>query len=72
VTTVSETLAGSDPLRPAPPSRRIVGATLGAHILHEGFADLLYVGTTYVKMDICYSDWRAVGGSSSCAIESRE
>jgi MFS family permease len=43
MTTVSETLAGSDPLRPALPSRRILGATLGAHVLHDGFADLLYV-----------------------------
>jgi MFS transporter, FSR family, fosmidomycin resistance protein len=43
MTTVSETLAGSDPLRPAVPSRRILGATLGAHVLHDGFADLLYV-----------------------------
>src|SRR5258705_10104427 len=43
MTTVSESLAGSDPLRPALPSRRILGATLGAHVLHDGFADLLYV-----------------------------
>src|SRR6266851_2912447 len=43
MTTVSETLAGSDPLRPALPSRRVLGATLGAHVLHDGFADLLYV-----------------------------
>jgi FSR family fosmidomycin resistance protein-like MFS transporter len=43
MTTVSETLAGSDPLRPALPSRRILGATLGGHVLHDGFADLLYV-----------------------------
>jgi FSR family fosmidomycin resistance protein-like MFS transporter len=43
MTTVSETLAGSDPLRPALSSRRILGATLGAHVLHDGFSDLLYV-----------------------------
>jgi len=43
MTTVSDILAGRDPLRPALPSRRVLGATLGAHVLHDGFADLLYV-----------------------------
>src|SRR5258708_36464487 len=43
MTTVSATLAGRDPLPPALPSRRVLGATLGAHVLHDGFADLLYV-----------------------------
>lgn len=41
-TSAAETLTASDTPRSAN-SRRILGATLGAHVLHDGFADLLYV-----------------------------
>lgn len=43
MTTAADALAGRGPAPAAPGPRRILGATLGAHVLHDGFADLLYV-----------------------------
>jgi MFS transporter, FSR family, fosmidomycin resistance protein len=43
MTTAADALAGRGPAPTAPGPRRILGATLGAHVLHDGFADLLYV-----------------------------
>src|SRR6476646_9095074 len=43
MTTAADALAGRGPVPAAPNPRRILGATLGAHVLHDGFADLLYV-----------------------------
>src|SRR5438552_449458 len=40
--TTAATLTAADTRR-SPNSRRILGVTFGAHVLHDGFADLLYV-----------------------------
>jgi len=42
MTTTADALPGRDPAATSRP-RRVLGATLGAHVLHDGFADLLYV-----------------------------
>jgi MFS transporter, FSR family, fosmidomycin resistance protein len=56
----SDTLAA--PMSPAPPrSRRVLAAVCGAHVLHDGFSDLLYVlfpvwqvafGLSYVQVGL--------------------